>query len=261
MTCGACSAMIQKLLTGIDGIESSSVSLMLKRAEVIFNANQVSLDDIIEEIEDIGFDASELKISIENKNIFTIQLFYYTNNNHSKTLIIDKLMTIEGVSNVEEVKDNDLIINDIDLSYNNLPTVDMSSSLLTSFKSLSMMDDHNINDKDEENSFNPLKTGYGTTGATNKYNNMISIYLSISYDPKITGMRSVTEWINNKINTDFKCKILFDASDISQRKKNIQVKSNNNMHLSFLNNTVKIFLRFCEFLFIDDFDSKVEKER
>ena len=67
MTCGACSAMIQKLLTGIDGVESSAVSLMLKRAEVIYNHNRISLDDIIEEIEDIGFEASELKISTENK--------------------------------------------------------------------------------------------------------------------------------------------------------------------------------------------------
>eukprot|EP01084_Bolivina_argentea_P202157 345464_1 len=53
-------------------------------------------------------------------------------------------------------------------------------------------------------------------------NNIYSIHLSISYDPNITGMRSITEWINNNNNTNYKCKIIFDSSDISQRKKNIQ---------------------------------------
>merc|ERR1719242_193933 len=44
MTCGACSACIEKLFRGIDGVESGTVSLMLKRAEVIFNPNEISLD-------------------------------------------------------------------------------------------------------------------------------------------------------------------------------------------------------------------------
>ncbi len=69
-------------------------------------------------------------------------------------------------------------------------------------------------------------------------NNIYSIHLSISYDPNITGMRSITEWINNNNNTNYKCKIIFDASDISQRKKNIQVNyyiSQNRILLLYMN--------------------------
>ncbi len=40
-------------------------------------------------------------------------------------------------------------------------------------------------------------------------NNIYSIHLSISYDPNITGMRSITEWINNNNNTNYKYKIIF----------------------------------------------------
>eukprot|EP01084_Bolivina_argentea_P202155 345461_1 len=193
MTCGACSAMIQKLLTSLDGIESCSVSLMLKRAEVIIDPNMINLDDIIEEIEDIGFNASELLISNKNKNNFTIELFYTLtiDNTNIKQQIYDILMTIEGVS---------------DMKYTSETSINISSTNLSSMQPF-MTSDFYMNNNGIKNSNN---------------NNIYSIHLSISYDPNITGMRSITEWINNNNNTNYKCKIIFDSSDISQRKKNIQ---------------------------------------
>ena len=129
-------------------------------------------------------------------------------------------MTIEGVHNIEEVRDNGYVLNTKSSSYQRL-SIDMSASMLTSFQSLAMMDGNNF--MTEETTLNT--TSYGTAISGNKLQNIDVIFLSITYDPAITGMRSVTEWINNTENTDFKCKILFDASDISQRKKNIQVQS------------------------------------
>eukprot|EP01083_Nonionella_stella_P209625 759710_1 len=192
MTCGACSAMIQKLLSGLDGVESCSVSLMMKRAEVILNPTVTNLDDIIEEIEDIGFSASQLLICHTNKNAFVIQLFYGANN--KKQQIMETLMTIEGVSSVECTSEA--------IAIAELPTIDMSSTMVSL-----------------PSTFSLLKS-YGTTATTKQ--NLYTMYLRISYDPSSTGMRSITEWINDSMNTEYKCCIKFDASDISQRKKNIK---------------------------------------
>eukprot|EP01083_Nonionella_stella_P063993 166388_1 len=201
MTCGACSAMIQKLLTGLDGVESCSVSLMLKRAEVIINPTVTNLDDIIEEIEDIGFTASQLFISNTNKNNFVIQLFYDGTNNN-KQQILDTLMAIEGVSNVELTTEA--------IAIAELPTIDMShASTMVSLPSTFSLKSYGTTEMD----FNTARV---------LQQNIYTMYLRITYDPNSTGMRSVTEWINDSLNTEYKCCIKFDASDISQRKKNIE---------------------------------------
>ena len=173
MTCGACSSCIEKLFRRMDGVESGTVSLMLKRAEVIFNPNVISLDDIIEEIEDVGFVASELKISATNTNIFSIQLFYSPIET-SQQDIYDSIRSIEGVLELS-------ISSDTDSLPNNAMVVDMSLSQAQQ--------------------------------ATNKGESM---FFSITYDPKICGMRTITDQIA------YECKILHDASDICSRKANIQ---------------------------------------
>jgi len=224
MTCGACSAMIQKLLTGIKGVESSSVSLMLKRAEVIYNGEETSLDVIIEEIEDIGFDASELKLTTSNRNSMSIKLFYSVRT-HNKLSVIEKLMGIEGVTDVRRSSSSSNALSSSSSLYG-LPAVDMNSAFAAAFDSTSMLHtvvgDHVTVNVDEELPLN--SKFYGTTLTTNNKSkqHIASICLSISYDPSMTGMRSIAEWINSPQNTDFRCKILFDSSDISQRKKNMQ---------------------------------------
>merc|ERR1719361_129233 len=65
-----------------------------------------------------------------------------------------------------------------------------------------------------------MSTLYGTESRHKQPD--ASVKLAIYYDPSITGMRSITEWINDSNHTDFRCDILYDASDISQRKRNIQ---------------------------------------
>eukprot|EP01084_Bolivina_argentea_P182722 315400_1 len=122
-------------------------------------------------------------------------------------------MTIEGVSNVEMGSDDHHFTS----SSSFLPAVDMS---LVALDSISMMDDNNgmFGMNEEE-----MDTVYGATN-TNKIplsnmNHFKSIILNITFDPNITGMRSISEWINDSSNTKYKCKILYDSSDLSQRKK------------------------------------------
>jgi len=67
MTCGACSSTVDKLLNNLNGVTTASVSLLMARAEVIYKKAVISLEDIIEEIEDIGFEASPLEVDGANR--------------------------------------------------------------------------------------------------------------------------------------------------------------------------------------------------
>merc|ERR1719499_2912031 len=65
MVCGACSSTVQNLLDNMEGIEKASVSLMLNRAQVVYN-QPLTLDDIIDEIECVGFDAKAMDVGSES---------------------------------------------------------------------------------------------------------------------------------------------------------------------------------------------------
>lgn len=213
MTCGACSAMIQKLLSGLDGVQSSSVSLLLKRAEVVFNPTQTNLDDIIEEIEDCGFKASQLHLSTSNKNSLSIQLFY-ASSEHTRQQILDEIMTIAGVQSVALSHDPDAPPSSSNKKHTVLDTADSTHLPLVDLSQISL----------------EPPTFYGTESVHKPPN--ATMYLSITYDPKVTGIRSISEWINGQ--SAFQCKILFDASDISHRKLNIQVITALSLHSKFL---------------------------
>ena len=59
MSCAACSARLQKVLTGSKGVVSASVNLAAGTAKVIFNDQLASTDSINEAIERSGFTPSE----------------------------------------------------------------------------------------------------------------------------------------------------------------------------------------------------------
>ncbi|KAI9705966.1 MAG: hypothetical protein M1836_005372 [Candelina mexicana] len=64
MTCGACTAAIERGFKGMDGVENVSVSLVLGRAVVVHNSCAVSVEKVAEIIEDCGFDAEVLSTDI-----------------------------------------------------------------------------------------------------------------------------------------------------------------------------------------------------
>ncbi|MDR1065759.1 MAG: heavy metal translocating P-type ATPase, partial [Oscillospiraceae bacterium] len=58
MTCAACSARIERVVSKMDGVESVSVNLASERASLTFDGDKLSLADIIAKIEKTGYGAA-----------------------------------------------------------------------------------------------------------------------------------------------------------------------------------------------------------
>eukprot|EP01084_Bolivina_argentea_P050851 93532_1 len=63
MTCSTCSGAIEKLLRPMNGINKANVSLLTNQAVIEFDQHIIKIDDIIEEIEDVGFGANLSSVS------------------------------------------------------------------------------------------------------------------------------------------------------------------------------------------------------
>ena len=68
MTCANCSNAIEKHLNSVAGVKSISVSLVTNKATVQADTDIIGPRKIIEEIEDIGFEA-ELQLKDSSLNI------------------------------------------------------------------------------------------------------------------------------------------------------------------------------------------------
>ncbi|OLN80985.1 Copper-transporting ATPase 2 [Colletotrichum chlorophyti] len=64
MTCGACTSAVESGFKGIEGVGSVSVSLVMERAVVMHNPEQIPAEKIAEIIEDRGFDAEVLSTDL-----------------------------------------------------------------------------------------------------------------------------------------------------------------------------------------------------
>ncbi len=57
MHCEGCSSRLEKMLNNLEGVNFANVSLENKKAIIKYDENQITLDQIKQEIEDIGFSA------------------------------------------------------------------------------------------------------------------------------------------------------------------------------------------------------------
>ncbi|RDI45578.1 heavy metal translocating P-type ATPase [Falsibacillus pallidus] len=57
MTCAACSARIEKGLNRMDGIKTASLNLALETASIEYNPSQVTVQDMIQKVEKLGYEA------------------------------------------------------------------------------------------------------------------------------------------------------------------------------------------------------------
>ncbi len=57
MTCGGCVKSVTKVLNGLDGVRSATVSLENKNAQVEFDEGKIQIVQLVEAVEDAGFDA------------------------------------------------------------------------------------------------------------------------------------------------------------------------------------------------------------
>ncbi len=67
MHCAGCAAGIEGTLKGLDGIVSASVNFATSKANVEFNPSKISKEEIINQIKELGYDASLDIESIEKK--------------------------------------------------------------------------------------------------------------------------------------------------------------------------------------------------
>lgn len=71
MTCAACAARIEKGLNRLPGVEQANVNLALETAQVRFEPTQVSLDQIIEKVSQLGYGAVLKPSEQESEDIRT----------------------------------------------------------------------------------------------------------------------------------------------------------------------------------------------
>jgi len=64
MTCSACSGAVENSLRNLGGVLRANVALLKGKAEVVYDPDLVTPAQIVEEVEDTGFDASVLEINV-----------------------------------------------------------------------------------------------------------------------------------------------------------------------------------------------------
>ncbi len=68
MSCSACSAAVQRAMDKEDGVKKAEVNLLTNSMSVVYDENQISIEDIITAVRNAGYDASlQIKISAEDK--------------------------------------------------------------------------------------------------------------------------------------------------------------------------------------------------
>eukprot|EP00850_Spirogloea_muscicola_P017926 SM000159S01757 [mRNA] locus=s159:74244:78897:- [translate_table: standard] len=60
MTCAACSSAVERALAALPGVASASVALLQNRAEVVYDPAHIKVEDLVEAVEDAGFEAEAL---------------------------------------------------------------------------------------------------------------------------------------------------------------------------------------------------------
>jgi Cu+-exporting ATPase len=66
MTCASCSARIEKVVGGLDGVQSMQVNLAAETGVVVFDQERISKRTIVETINNLGFEAEALAAADEN---------------------------------------------------------------------------------------------------------------------------------------------------------------------------------------------------
>lgn len=103
MTCAACSGTVEKCLKLSEGVFSAKVSLLTNRAEVIFDSRIISIDEVCENIEDVGFGAKAVQ-SPPSSNACTFALpdLDFDDTESLKRSILDLEGVIEVTLSYEE---------------------------------------------------------------------------------------------------------------------------------------------------------------
>ncbi|CAF4872844.1 unnamed protein product, partial [Rotaria sp. Silwood2] len=118
MTCQSCVRNIENTITKLNGIRSIKVSLEDKLGIVIFDSNTISINNIVERINQMGFNA-ELNQTIQNDNL-DVELGGISDENIP--ISIERISLINGVLNVKFPFKNDSTHAQISYNKNQIDT-------------------------------------------------------------------------------------------------------------------------------------------
>lgn len=111
MTCTSCSTTVEKALQGINGVQNAQVALATEEAEVQYDPRIIGYNQILEAVEDTGFEA-ELISTGEDMSKIHLQVDGLRTAN-SLRIIENSLQALPGVQGI----DLDPQVNKISLSY------------------------------------------------------------------------------------------------------------------------------------------------
>ncbi|KAF8500520.1 copper P-type ATPase CtaA [Gautieria morchelliformis] len=97
MTCGACVESIESMLRNQSGIQSVKVALLAERGLIEFDPAMWTTEKIIEEISDIGFDATEIPVS--GNDTVTLRIYGMTCSSCTST-VETELGALPGITSV-----------------------------------------------------------------------------------------------------------------------------------------------------------------
>ena len=103
MTCGACTSAVEGGFQDVDGVVAFNISLLAERAVVVHDPTKLSIEQILEIVDDRGFDAKLLSSSVRVAGPSTgnrdVQLKVFgVPNSSSATALEDVLRLLPGVS-------------------------------------------------------------------------------------------------------------------------------------------------------------------
>lgn len=256
MTCSSCSNSIINSLKNIPGIQNVNVSLLTEEATIIHD-DYITTQSLIENIEDLGFDATLLS-SISETNIkpkllkTELNISGMTCTSCSNSIIneLNKLSQVENISvslmtekaviihekslSVESIKDhiedlgfdafiiNSKELNDFENSYNISNSNSNFDKISTNLKIFGMTDPsiENLLIETITNLNGILKFNFS-------FNSKIAL---IEYDSNIIGIRSIIENISNlgfdaliinKLDSTSQIDLLSKIKEINYWKKNV----------------------------------------
>ncbi|KAJ3679286.1 hypothetical protein LUZ60_017297 [Juncus effusus] len=98
MTCAACVNSIESILVKLPGVKTAVVALTTSQGEVTYDPLLISKDQIINSIEDAGFEASFLQSNEQDKVFLSVQQLCNQNDADELEGLVGKLRGVRGVS-------------------------------------------------------------------------------------------------------------------------------------------------------------------
>ncbi|XP_010255417.1 PREDICTED: probable copper-transporting ATPase HMA5 [Nelumbo nucifera] len=111
MTCTSCSRAVESALQGINGVQNAQVALATEEAEIRYDSKIVSHNQLLEAIEDAGFEAILISTG-EDKSKIQLKVDG-VRTNYSMRIIEESLQALPGVQDIEY----DPLLNKVSLSY------------------------------------------------------------------------------------------------------------------------------------------------